>query len=304
MKIDFSTLHDSCSTSCLFKGDKSLVFSGFNTVFEAVVNQIAWIRPNGKDNEKLINETEASCVFCDQSTFDLYHGNLNSKLFVITDDPKKEYFKVLKNTRNLFFNKTISGIHPTAIVDENCQLGENVSIGAYSIIGACKIDDGTIIAEFVKIHDSVTIGKNAIIREHVTIGGEGFGYYRENDNHLEHIPHIGNVQIGNDVHIFPFANIDRGTLSATIIEDGSVIDHYVHVSHNSKVGKNTIICATSVLAGGSVIKDNCFIGVNTLLKEKCIIGNGVFTGLGAVVIKDIPDNEVWVGNPAKFLKKN
>ena len=57
------------------------------------------------------------------------------------------------------------------------------------------------------------------------------------------------------------------------------------------------------MAGGSQVENNCFIGVNTVVKEKVIIGSNVLTGMGSVVLRDIPNNEIWVGNPAKFLRE-
>ncbi|MBX2909277.1 MAG: hypothetical protein KF706_06575 [Chitinophagales bacterium] len=303
MLLDIAVLKEIFSVDCVYVGNKSLTFNGINTVYDAVEGQIAWIKPNVKNNAEILSNTNASCIICNEETFNLGNSE-KQRLYVISKDPKLEYFKVLKHIRNSTNKKPLSAIHETAIVDKNCIIGKNVTIGAYSVIGSCTIGDNTQIGEFVKIFDSVTIGANVLIRENVSIGGEGFGFYTHSDGTVEHIPHIGSVKIGNNVQIFPFANIDRGTLGSTEIGNGSVIDHYVHVGHNSKIGESTIVCANSVLAGGSKINNRCFIGVNTLLKEKCEIGNDSITGIGAVVVKNIPDSEVWVGNPAKFLKKN
>jgi UDP-3-O-[3-hydroxymyristoyl] glucosamine N-acyltransferase len=304
MELDIEKLEQTLSENCIFIGNKDLVFKKVNSVYESTEGEITWIKQGISEDEKLINNTKASCIICHEDTFMHYKGITTNRLFIISKTPKLEYFRLLKYVKELNAIKPLVNIHPTAIIHADCNLGNNVVIGAYSVIGACSIGDGVEIGEFVKIFDNVIIGSNTKIRENVTIGGDGFGYYKNEDNTLEHIPHIGSVSIGENVHIFPFANIDRGALSITTVGNGSVIDHYVHVSHNSRIGKNTIVCANTVLSGGSVIKDNCFIGVNTLLKEKCIIGNGALTGIGSVVIKNIPDNEVWVGSPAKFLKKN
>lgn len=303
MLLDIAVLKEVFSVDCIYAGNENLKFEGINSVYDAVNGQITWIKPNVKDIEEVLSNTKASCIICNEETFNLSNKE-SGRLYVIAKSPKLEYFKLLKHIRNSTYKKPLSAIHETAFVDKDCVIGKNVTIGAYSVIGSCNIGDGTQIGEFVKVFDNVVIGSNVLIRENTTIGGEGFGFYTHIDGSLEHIPHIGSVKIGDNVQIFPFANIDRGTLGCTEIGDGSVIDHYVHVGHNSKIGANTIVCANSVLAGGSKINNRCFIGVNTLLKEKCEIGNDSITGMGAVVVKDIPDNEVWVGNPAKFLKKN
>lgn len=51
------------------------------------------------------------------------------------------------------------------------------------------------------------------------------------------------------------------------------------------------------------IKRNAHIGVNTLICKPVIIGENSIVGAGSIVTKDIPDNEIWAGNPAKFIRK-
>ena len=52
-----------------------------------------------------------------------------------------------------------------------------------------------------------------------------------------------------------------------------------------------------------MFKDNCFIGANTVICNPVTIGANSVVGAGSVVTKDIPDNEIWGGNPAHFIKK-
>ena len=51
------------------------------------------------------------------------------------------------------------------------------------------------------------------------------------------------------------------------------------------------------------IKDGAFIGAHTLILKGIIIGEKSVIGAGSVVTKDIPDNEIWAGNPIKFIRK-
>lgn len=55
--------------------------------------------------------------------------------------------------------------------------------------------------------------------------------------------------------------------------------------------------------GNVRIKENAFIGCNTVICNAVTIGKNAIVGASSVVTKDIPDNEVWAGNPAKFIKK-
>jgi len=51
------------------------------------------------------------------------------------------------------------------------------------------------------------------------------------------------------------------------------------------------------------IKTNAFIGAHSIILKGVTIGENSIIGAGAVVTKDVPDNEIWAGNPAKFIRK-
>lgn len=303
-RINFEILTKVLGNSCEYRGNNDLFFDKFKQIEESEGDAISWIKPGIKNSFEIINSIKSTGIICDFETFELYKGSLNNKLFIITNDPKEAFVRLLVYIDTLTKKQNnISKIHPTAILDANCKIGKNVKIGAYSIIDNCEIGDNTIIGEHVRIFPCVSIGNNCVIREFVTLGGKGLGYIKNEDKSMTQIPHIGSVIIEDNVHIFPFVNIDQGTLGATRVGKGSAIDHHVHIAHNASVGENSILVCGTVMAGGSKVLNECFIGGNTQIKQKCIVGNRVITGMGSVVVKDIPDNEVWAGNPAVFLKK-
>jgi len=169
-----------------------------------------------------------------------------------------------------------------------------------------KINDDS---KMVFIHES-WIRNNTIFEGrhkvgfNCVIGGNGFGYEREENGILTNIPHRGHVIIGKDVRIHNNVCIDRGVLSPTIIGEGSVIDNLVHIAHNVQIGKNCLVVAGTVIGGSCVIGDGTFIGMNASIKNKIKVGSNCIIGAGAVVLKDVEDNSVMVGNPAKLLRKN
>lgn len=305
MILDLDMLQTVIPKECKFIGNKDLKFIRVNSIYEVKVGEISWIKPMVKNEENLLNNTLASAIICTKESFEKYQGSLEKILFIIHPDPEEVYVRILDGFFKVDeFDNSLPLIHPTATVHPNCKMGENVRIGAYSIIGECEIGSNTRICEHVKVFKGVTIGKNCLIRIFNTIGGSGFGYYREKDNSLTHIPHIGKVIIEDNVTIFPYCNIDLGTLGQTIIGEGTVLDHYIHVGHNCQFGKHNLVACKSSFGGGSRIGDNCFIGVMSMVRQKAEIGSNVITGMGSVVVKDIPDNQIWAGNPAKFLKNN
>lgn len=142
-------------------------------------------------------------------------------------------------------------------------------------------------------------GDNCNIDETAVIGRDGFGYEPDEDGNLVFFPHFGHVIIGNNVDIGAHTCIDRGTINDTIIEDGAKIDNLVHIGHNCVIGKNVSITPGVVLGGSVVIGDGTFIGMNATIMEHLKIGKNVTIGMGAVVVKDVPDGETWFGNPAR-----
>ena len=190
---------------------------------------------------------------------------LKTKCFIKVDKPEVAFMRL---TKNLFPTAPITGISPYALISPNTR-----------------------------------IGHNATIREFTSIGFEGLGHIMNEYGELENMAHLGYVEIGDNVEIANFVNIDCGTLSATRIGNGSKIDHHVHISHNVTIGRNTIIVAHVVLCGSCTIGDNCWIGAGALIRESIVIGNNVCVGMGAVVVRDIPDGETWAGNPARKLAR-
>ena len=151
-------------------------------------------------------------------------------------------------------------------------------------------------------HERTVIGDGSVYGANCVIGGPGFGYEYDEDGTIIPMPHLGNVVIGNNVTIHNNVCIDRAVLGSTVIGDGTKIDNLVHVAHGVKIGKHCLIVSGVVFGGQCEIGDYTFVGMNVSVKQKVKIGRNCVIGAGAVVTKDIPDNQIWVGNPAAYLK--
>lgn len=154
------------------------------------------------------------------------------------------------------------------------------------------------------VHDWVKLGKNVSVHEYCTIGTEGFGFVKDDSGKWLHIPHSGQVVIGDDVEIFAGTNIDRGTVDDTIIGKGTKIDHHCHIGHNVQIGENCLITAKVVIGGSSKIGNNVWIGPHTTILNKVSVGDNVYIGSHTNVINDIGNDVVVVGNPARVIRKN
>ena len=193
------------------------------------------------------------------------------------------------------------------------MLGKNVKIGTN-----CSIGHNTIIEKNVRIGNNCKIGCNVILKNTIignntnildgaVIGKKGFGFYPGKEMNVRY-PHIGLVLIGDNVEIGCNNTIDRGSLSNTVIGDGTFLDNQVHIAHNVKIGKNCIITGQVGFAGSSSIGNRVMIGGQAGISGHLKVGDNVQIGGGSGVIKNIPSNTKVMGYPAKnirnFLKEN
>ena len=211
-----------------------------------------------------------------------------------TKNLKKNMFKKLKYGKNILIGNNVK-------IGNNCTIGHNSIIEKNVVIGDnCNIGNNVIIKNTI-------IGNNTNILDGAIVGKKGFGFYPGKNKNIRY-PHIGAVIIGNDVEIGCNNTIDRGSLSNTIIGDGTFLDNQVHIAHNVKIGKNCIITGQVGFAGSSSIGNKVMIGGQAGISGHLTIGDNVKIGGGSGVIKNIPSNTKVMGYPAKnirnFLKEN
>jgi UDP-3-O-[3-hydroxymyristoyl] glucosamine N-acyltransferase len=174
-------------------------------------------------------------------------------------------------------------------IGDNCFIGKNVEIG-----------DGTEILHNTSIFSNTIIGKNCHINTSCSIGTPGLGFEYDGDE-LVRFPQFGGVIIGDNVEVGPNSTIRRGALDNTIVGNGCKIGALSNIGHNCILGKNSILTCQIVLGGSTKLGNNVFMGINSATKNKVIIGSNVVVGMGAVVIKDVPDNVTLIGIPAKIV---
>ena len=125
-----------------------------------------------------------------------------------------------------------------------------------------------------------------------------------NENNLATFVHplayvAPDVVIEPGVVIMPYAMIS----AAAHLCMGTIVMTGATVGHNTTIGKNGHIASQAVVGAYITTGRGVHIGLNCCIRENVKIGNNSAIGMGAVQTKDVGDNEIWVGNPSKLLRK-
>ena len=208
------------------------------------------------------------------------------------------------------------GIHPTAVIDPTAEIGPDAHIGAYAVVGPdVRLGPHATLLPHVVLYPGVHVGSHffahahAIVRENcvlgdyvtlengVIIGADGFGFAKNEAGHWEKIPQSGPVRIGDRVDVQANATIDRATVGATEIGDGTKVDNLVQIGHGSRVGSDTLLCAQTGLAGSSVIGNNVILAGQVGIAGHCTVGDGVILTAQSAVSHDVPPGKMISGSP-------
>lgn len=254
-----------------------------------------WINPSKANKQQIAESSKARVILVDESV-----TPIDGKVLIYVKNPKVALAEV---GNHFFVEKPKPGIHPTAVIDSEAKLGKDVAIGPYSIIGKAVIGDDCFIDSNVRIYDDVEMGEGCIVKAGAVLGGAGFGYERDEKGNKFRFPQIGQLIMGDYVEVGSNTCIDRGALADTIIGDYTKINNLCHIAHNNKIGKNVTITGCVNVSGSNIIDDDVWIAPNSSIRGWVHIGKGATVGMGAVVVKDIPAHETWVGNPARKMEK-
>ena len=217
---------------------------------------------------------------------------------LVTDSPKFAFYclhNLLAERRQFKQVPTQIGagadIAPTAyIAPYDVKIGKNV-----------KIEPGAVIHPYVTIGDDVRIGAGTIV------GSSSFSPVRYRDQAITLLD-CGTVEIGNYVEIRSLCSIERGVFEndVTVLADGVKIDQLVLIGHGVHVGNRSFIVGNAYIAGNCVIGEDVWIGGNSTISNRIQIGDCARVSLGSVVTKNVPAGQTVSGNFAiehrRFLK--
>ncbi|MFP4249898.1 MAG: UDP-3-O-(3-hydroxymyristoyl)glucosamine N-acyltransferase [Armatimonadota bacterium] len=288
------------------RGDGEVTITGVGHLGDAGEGEITFV--DGPSVQSLANESRAAALIVSPEV------EVSHRPFIVTEDPRLAFSKVLE----LFApdRRPDPGVHRSAVVGNNVEFGEGVSIGANAyvgdgaIIGANTVVEAlayigpeTLIGADCVIHPQVYIGPRVQLGDRVlvhagaSVGADGFGYLQTDRGHSK-IPQIGTVIVEDDVEIGANSTIDRATVAATRIGAGTKIDDQVHVAHNVVLGRNCLLCGQVGIAGSTTIGDNVVMGGQAGVNDHVEIGSNIIIAARASVFGNIDEEGIYSGYPA------
>lgn len=289
-------------------GDGSIEITGLNGIREAIEGDITFVA-NSK-YAALIKKTQASAVIIPKEL------DLPAIPSISVQDPVDAFSKLAQKIVG-DDQYLISGIHPSAVISEGVQIGDNVCIGPQVVVEPgvvigdhCRIEAGSFVGykaqlgQGVHLYPNVTvlskcrIGDRVRIFSGTVIGADGFGFEAVNGAHQK-IPQIGIVIIEDDVEIGSNVTIDRARFHATVIGRGTKIDNLVQIGHNVIIGEHCIVVSQVGISGSTLIGKNSILAGQAGIAGHLTIGDNSIVAAQAGVTGSLPANSKVSGYPAK-----
>lgn len=220
---------------------------------------------------------------------------------ILSEEPRYGFAKFF-HENNVTYNTMPKPyqVKDGAMICDGAEIGEGTIIfpGVY-VNGDVKIGKNCYIASGVRIVGDVQIGDDCIIRENTVIGSDGLTTRRNEKGKIITIPQFGGVVIEDNVQIGANSVVCKGAIDNTIIGSGSRIDNCSFISHNVRMGRDTIIVGEVLMMGSSSTGDRAYLSGNVVVRDGVSIGEDAFVGMGSVVTKDVPAGVTVKGSPAR-----
>jgi len=191
-------------------------------------------------------------------------------------------------------------IHPSSVIEPGAVLGEGVRIGPFCLVGPeVVLGDGVELISHVSITGATTIGAGCKIYPNAALGAE--------PQNLSHKGGRTTLTIGRNTIIRESVTIHTGSDSsraATTVGDDCFIMAYSHIAHDCSVGNRVTMANSATLAGHCDIGDNVTIGGFTAVLQFSRVGNNAFLAGMSGISGDVIPYGMAQGNLARLRGLN
>lgn len=174
-------------------------------------------------------------------------------------------------------------IHPTAVIGDGVVLGDDVTVGPHAVLTG-----------------PLTVGARCWIGAGAVLGAppEILGAAHP-DSWSEPAPHRG-IVIGPGTTIRELSTVHQGSERVTTVGADCFVMNRVAIEHDVQIGDRCVVSAGSTFAGHVSVGAGANIGMHTVVHQRRVVGAGVVTGMGTVVVKDVPPYAKVFGNPVEL----
>lgn len=190
-------------------------------------------------------------------------------------------------------------IHPTAVIDPNAKLGDNLTISPFAYIeGDVEIGNNCFIGAHACLYDGTRIGNNVKIFQGASVSNLPQDLKYDNEKAL--------FIIGDNTVIREFVTLHKGTVASGKSEIGKdcLLMAYAHIAHDCSVGDKVIIANSCQIGGHVEIGEQVIIGGNTPVHQFSKIGKHAMIGGGFRVTVDIPPYVLAANEPLRYVGLN
>ena len=177
----------------------------------------------------------------------------------------------------------MSGIHPSAIVEEGAKIAPSASVGPFCVIGAdVTLHDNVVLKSHVVVSGKTTIGDGTVVFPFTVLG--------EIPQDLKFKGEATELVIGARNRIREHVTMNTGTQGGggvTRVGDDGLYMAGCHIAHDAQIGNNVIIVNSAAIAGHCVIEDNVIVGGLCGIHQWVRIGQGAIIGALSMVTADV-----------------
>ncbi len=302
------------------RGNRQLIIHDAQAIHQAGPHDITFASNEATRGQ--LEKSAAGAVFVSKEMNSSFADDRIPSALIVVDDPRSAFMWALQQFRRQRPRRKIgispdayvghgtsfgknTNVHPNTYISENVVVGDNCDIYPGVYVGPdCQLGNDVVLHPNVVLYADVIVGNRVIIHAACVVGTDGFGYTLDNLRpdglgRYEKIPQLGTVHIDDDVEIGACTTIDRGTIGATKIGEGTKIDNLVMVAHNCEIGRHNAFAAQVGFAGSVTTGDYVRCAGQVGVADHVHLGSGCTIDAQSGVHKDIPTKQTYFGYPAQ-----
>ncbi len=249
---------------------------------------------------------------------------------LVTDQPYLAFARAVATLRPP--SRPAAGAHPSAQIDPTATLGPGVHVGALAVVGpgvrvgartaihphvvlyeGVEVGEDCVLHSGVQVRERCRLGNRVVVQNGAVIGGDGFGFARDEAGRYQKFPQVGIVVVEDDVEIGALTAVDRAALGETRIGRGTKLDNLVQVGHSVTIGEDSVLAGQVGIAGSTRIGSHVTLAGQVGVAGHLTLGDGVIataqTGIPSsvregTVVSGYPaiENRAWLRSSAVFAR--